>query len=770
MQNVFNRIIKISIYLLVFLVPLFFLSFSFEAFEFNKQYLLFFLVSLGLFTWLAKMVLIDKEIRFKRTPLDIPVLAFLFIAILSAVFSVDKVSSLLGFYGRFSDGLIGLISLVMMYFLITNNVGVQEEKITDYPEGKSKISSEAGKLQITSLLKVFLWSVFFVISMTYFSIFGIWAKIQSLTGLNLPQVLMQRTFNPVSGSMEGLAIFLSIIVILLVGLILFRIKNYELIIKNIFSYFLLIASLFLLIVIDFTVAWFLLLITLILFVGFTLWKRIFRQDVNKLLLPIFLIIIALLFIVLNPLKNTQIGPLQFSLSQERILNQGSSWQIGFRAATDDIKSGFLGSGIGTFQYDFSKFKSAELNQTPFWQIRFDRAGNYIAEILGTIGFLGIFSYLILIGLFLIISWFFVTEIAKEAKKLGTGALQSMLLLTFFALFIGQFLYYQNTTLAFMFWLFLGLSVVSWQRPIKEKVISFKNFPELSLIFSMVVIILALAILLMYFFTGKFYLADINYKNGQRTANIQNLEKAVNLNPWRINYRLSEARAYLGEALNETQKPAVEQDSIKIQNRVSKAIDEVKIATSISPNRVGVWEVLGVIYRDIRGLAAGATEWGIKSFEKAIALEPTNPALYTELGKLLVSETPERAKAEFEKAIELKPDYLDAQIQIALLLEQENNLTGAIRKLEGLANLYPFDINTLFQLGRLYYNNNQIDGAILKFQQVVLLFPNHSNAHYSLGVAYSAKGEKERAIAEFERVLELNPENEDIRAKLKELRK
>src|SRR4030042_5835573 len=119
-MNIFNRIISINIYVLVFLMPLFFLPFSFEAFEFNKQYLLFFLVSAGLFSWLAKMVLVDKEIKFKRSPLDLFVLAFLFIAVLSAIFSVDKSSSLSGFYGRFSDGLISLLSFGIFYFLITN--------------------------------------------------------------------------------------------------------------------------------------------------------------------------------------------------------------------------------------------------------------------------------------------------------------------------------------------------------------------------------------------------------------------------------------------------------------------------------------------------------------------------------------------------------------------------------------------------------------------------------------------------------------------------
>ena len=97
MANLLNRIIKWSIYLLVFLIPLFWLPFSFEAFEFNKQYLLFFLVSLGFLSWLAKMILVDREFKLKRTPLDIPIMVFLFPAVLSAFFLL--INFLLSEYG-----------------------------------------------------------------------------------------------------------------------------------------------------------------------------------------------------------------------------------------------------------------------------------------------------------------------------------------------------------------------------------------------------------------------------------------------------------------------------------------------------------------------------------------------------------------------------------------------------------------------------------------------------------------------------------------------
>ena len=48
----FNKITKLCLYGLALLMPLFFLPFSFEAFEFNKGYLLFFFGYICLFALL----------------------------------------------------------------------------------------------------------------------------------------------------------------------------------------------------------------------------------------------------------------------------------------------------------------------------------------------------------------------------------------------------------------------------------------------------------------------------------------------------------------------------------------------------------------------------------------------------------------------------------------------------------------------------------------------------------------------------------------------
>jgi len=789
-----NKIIKFSLYLLVFLIPVFFLPISFEGYGFNKQYLLFFLVSLAFISWLAKMVICDKEIKFRRTPLDIPILAFLFISVLSTVFSIDKTSSLFGFYGRFSDNLIGILSLGILYFLITNNTRINTDKKQMNTDTRIRESVEISykSVSISGIVKVFLWSVFFVILFSYFSIFGVWQLLNQylsklIAGFQLPPMMLSRIFNPIGGSLEALAMFLAVVTVLLVGLLL-QAKSEKRKTKNFLLGLLLLGSIVLLMMIDFTAAWVVLGLTLLLFLAFAFWSRIFRERVNILLIPIILIIISIAFLfvqVINYRLEVK-GFNVFNPPKEILLDQGTTWKVTFGA----IKSyPVLGSGLGTFSQDFAKFKPKEFNQTNLWQIRFDKGGSQVAETISTMGVLGFLSWLVIIGLFLIISWFSLqAKIARRKtqsgeEKLPINNFQLTLFFTFLALFLSQFVYYQNTVLSFTSWLIIGLSVVSWQKPqtiasgelrgkpISEKKISFKDFPEMSLVFNIVLIVILLVILGSWFFAGRFYLADTKYKEGVLLGKVGELEKAVNLNKSRATYRIALSRAYFVEASQELQKSPEEQNASRIQINFAKAIDEARKVSQISPNWVVTFENLGMVYRDIRGFAQGASQWAVNSFSKANQLEPTNPVFPTEIGKLLRDDKKiEEAKKEFERALELKSDYLDAKIQLALIFETQGNFSEAISKLKEIVEQNPLNIEAIFQLGRVYYNNDQIDEAISQFQLALSIFPNHSNSLYALGLAYQKKGEKSKALEMFGKVLELNPGNSDVIQKIAELKK
>ena len=76
---------------------------------------------------------------------------------------------------------------------------------------------------------------------------------------------------------------------------------------------------------------------------------------------------------------------------------------------------------------------------------------------------------------------------------------------------------------------------------------------------------------------------------------------------------------------------------------------------------------------------------------------------------------------------------------------------------------------MYHVGRMYFNDGNFDIAAEKFGQVVREVPSHSNARYSLGIAYFRLGRFDDALQEFQKVLELNPGNEDVQAKIEQVK-
>ena len=115
--RIINKLISLLIIVLTGLIPLFFLPFTYDFYEFNKNTLLIAFVSVMLVVWLLRMAL-EKKITFRRTPIDLPVLILAGTFILSTIFvSTNKWET---FWTPLGTGTI--ISLIILYFIITNNI------------------------------------------------------------------------------------------------------------------------------------------------------------------------------------------------------------------------------------------------------------------------------------------------------------------------------------------------------------------------------------------------------------------------------------------------------------------------------------------------------------------------------------------------------------------------------------------------------------------------------------------------------------------------
>ncbi len=733
-----KKVTKLCIYGLALLTPIFFLPFTFEAFEFNKGYLLVILVSLGLLTWLGQMVFVEKKVKFFKSKINLLVLVFLLSVVLTTVFSKDTFVSIYGAYGRFWPSLIGFFSLAGAYFLLTNNV------------------NEEG-VKTSSLIKLFSISSLVVVLTSLASIFGLWRLIAKV--IPMPAVMQSRNFVLVSSSLEALAIFLAFISVVMLALVAGgESKNKKL---SIINYVLLFGSLALLLIINFWPAWLVIAISMIVFLTYALWKRVFKENVNRLTMPILFMVISIILLFINPLagllgQNNVTG----NLPSEILLRQGASYRLGLNSIKSDP---VFGSGLGNYMYSFAKNKpNTFLENNPLWYLRMDRSGNHLSEVMATGGIVGLVAWLILIIGFLWLA-------LRNKQLLASNKLYLVVLSGFVALVVAQAVYYQNTVLAFSFFMMLALGALLMKGENKEREFDFKKFPEVGLVFSIIFWVAVVGVLFLIFNLTQYYLADVSYMRylESQGQSLEPLEKAARLGDNRSIYHIALARGYLAEFFEEVARP--DANSETIGDLVSLAITEIRKATELSPNQVAAQEVSGVIYREIQGLAQGAEEWAIKSFEAALELEPKNPALLTELGKLSIGQEDEtRAIELFNQAVGLKSDFIDANLQIAFIDEKEGRIEEAKNRLEELVISNPYSTDARFQLGRLYYNQDELSNAEGQFALVLQLFPNHSNALYSLALIYERRNEITKALVALRSVLELNPGNQDVVDKIKAL--
>ncbi|MEA2113291.1 MAG: tetratricopeptide repeat protein [Patescibacteria group bacterium] len=825
MRKIYNLVIKCSIYALVFLMPLFWLPWTVEMFEFNKQYLLFVLTVLAFLAWIAKMVIVRKKVVFRRTPLDIWILVFMLVAVLSALFSIDRTSSWLGFYGRFSDSAIGLLAMCVMYFVVVNNVRLGKGKdFSALPQdggavGAEKVSlgasfGESAKafsckgvlskfsgigswgVSANKIVELLLVSGGIAVAAAYFSIFNVWSKIPGL-----PSVMGLRSFNPFGGSLEGFSIFLAALIGLITGIFLQGKKRGKL--AKIFSYLLLTAAIILLVIINFWAAWISLGIAMALLLAIAFWTRLFRKKVNILMLPIVLLIISGIFIVNLPgrvdLLN-DFSALNRNLPKELVLNSNVANIVAWQSLKAEP---IIGSGQGTFLANFAKFKPVEFNESEFWNVRFDKGSNYLIEMAGTMGILGILSYLTVVLMFLLIMFLSLWRLKKS--KVAAGAKSRLaggdkliilpFLLLWLILFISQFVYSQNTALLFYFWLFTALGIVSWQgvqdAPCKKISFSFKKLPEVGLVVNVVLLILVFTAAGLFYVGGRFYLAEV--KSAQAVTDSQELvnraEEIVNLNRYRANYRQNLSQVYLISAWEEARKPEEERNAQLLQALAAGSIQQAKIAADISPNSVSAWENLGAVYRNARGLIGGTLPFALEAYAKAVELEPSNPFFYRELCRLRLTTEGEEERTEeqwnetvsyCQKAVDLKSDYLDAHIQLALVYEQKGDLERALEqmnsimaKLKGVSfqrdsELAGAATEIYFQTGRLYFNLERIDEAIKMFEQAVIITPQYANGRYALALSYQSVGRTDDALIQFKFVDQLVPGNENIEGIIEQL--
>lgn len=666
-EKICDRVIEYSFYGLFFLVPLVMTPWNFELFEYNKMMLTYVLTIVITASWLIKMVR-QRRILFKRTPLDIPLVIFLSSQLLSTLFSIDRHTSLWGYYSRFHGGLLSTVAYLVLFYALVSNLDKKRVLNSIY-----WLLSSAIVVSIYAVLEHFGHSFS---CLMFEGNFGVGCWVQDV------QNRVYATMGQPNWLAAWLAALLPIPWVFAldmdIGIRNWKLKNLK---KVLIPFFLI--SLFSL-CLFFTksrsgIPAAILALGLFIFI-IVAQKLIVLKE--QLLRPIILVFI--LGIVLSSylgLKTLFTNPKQdlayiFGFTNQTTVPLHKSYEGGSESGdirkivwrgTVDIAKHYplFGSGVETFAYSYYNFRPVQHNLLSEWDFLYNKAHNEYLNILATTGFLGLGAYLLLIDW---VIWFFIRIITNKSEYLLIGLFSGWI-----SILVTNFLGFSVVPVALLFFLFPAFAVVltqteqSAQRIVHKK----ENSVQYSQYAAIGFILLAISYLLLTI--CRFWYADVLYARGGRELKqgyaqqaFTDLQHASQLNP-----NEPVIRSDFGYAASLLATVAQKEKQTDLMNQLANlSLSESTRALSSSPKNLNFWKNQVKVYYVLSELDPKFLQPALETLIKAIELAPTDAKLWYNLGVLYTKiGQNEKAIETLEKTVEMKENYQEARYALALLYDE-----------------------------------------------------------------------------------------------------
>lgn len=702
-----DKIIQWTFYLLFFLIPLILTPFNYELFEYNKMITTYALTTVITGMWLIKIIFIGK-VRIRRTPLDIPLIIFMFSQIISTLLSLDRHVSIFGYYSRFNGGLLSTVSYILLFYAFVSN----------FPKEKIK-----------SLLYTILTSATLVSIYGIMEHFGIDREIWV-------QDVENRVFSTL-GQPNWLGAYLAVLVPITAGMGLmglngrsqlflscrdkvqslkFKVQSNPKNSLNFLSLFhCLIAALF--------------YITLIYtksrsgFMGLwavlgLFWIFIFIKF-KKRVLKLFLILTSL-FLILNFFSGTPFEslnkftfsnlfnsnsqpttnslqpskPTGDSLIEVGVTESGNIRRIVWKGAIDIYRNNPLfGSGVETFAFSYYKFRPAEHNMTSEWDFLYNKAHNEYLNFAATTGSFGLGSYLLIILVFTI--WnlrncirYQVLGIGydktTEIKILNTKylILNTSLFAGWLSILITNFFGFSVVIIQLFFYLIPAIIFVLSENQ-SILIIGTKDesiLPRLNKIQLFLQSLTVIFVFYILFSVINLWYADVLYARGYHLSRLQeyaesykNLKRAIILN--------DSEPVYYDElvipSIQFAQVLADNKQSSEAATLTNEAIAASNYAVFSSPNNVNFWKTRTRLFYSLSSANDKYTKDALDALLKAWELSPTDPKITYNLA-LIYDKTGDTQKAYelLDETEKLKPDYRDAYFAQALFYQRDRQKVKA----------------------------------------------------------------------------------------------
>lgn len=183
------------------------------------------------------------------------------------------------------------------------------------------------------------------------------------------------------------------------------------------------------------------------------------------------------------------------------------------------------------------------------------------------------------------------------------------------------------------------------------------------------------------------------RSGTETYNLE--AQALTEYPYRSDYYRLFSQINLALAANIVTAQQGKQPSQEVQNNIvgllQQSINSARQAVTIAPYTSINWQNLGQIYRNLIGVGQNAEQFAVASYNQAITLNPSNPGLRIELGGIYYQlKQWDLAQNQFTVATQLKQDYANAYYNLGHVLEEKGDLQNALTQYQAVRQLVAND--------------------------------------------------------------------------------
>ncbi|MDP2651540.1 MAG: tetratricopeptide repeat protein, partial [bacterium] len=299
-------------------------------------------------------------------------------------------------------------------------------------------------------------------------------------------------------------------------------------------------------------------------------------------------------------------------------------------------------------------------------------------------------------------------------------------------------------------------------------IIFSRSPRIGfvIVFSLTILLLlsvvaAYSLVGRYIATAELTAAQAAFSSGDLTAADRAVQNSISFAPSAAAYQIKSgiANTRLNQIAASTTMSAAEAQK-SFQEALSTGINAALTATNLAPSDYQNWLALGNLYAQAVPLGVTSAYDSAKTaYDKARALNPTNPQIPYILAQLDIANKNTRAAEEdLKAAIALKQDYTAAIFLLSQLEVQDGNVKDALASALAAAYFQPNDPNILFQVGILYAASNDFANAAAALGAAVAANPQFANARYFLSAVYAKQGDMTNALAQMQAITDMSAEN------------